>query len=230
MAVASGGVLDDQVIVVTGADQPVVRGIGVGLAAAGAVVAPVAWDAIESRAAAEAAFADVADGHGRVDGVLHAAIHPIAYERVAMADVDDARWDAVWEQTLRRAIFVLQAGYAHLRGRGGAFVVVTPVLGMAGAAELAPCAAALEGVRVLAKSAARQWGEYGIRVNCLAPAPEHVSAGIGSGALALSPPALGGPGDPTVDLAPIAAWLFGPAARFLTGATLPVDGGVWMAP
>ncbi|GMU80071.1 MAG: 3-oxoacyl-ACP reductase [Acidimicrobiia bacterium] len=230
MAGASGGVLDDRVVVVTGADQPVVRGIGEGLATAGAVVAPVDWDSIASRAAAEAAFADVVDGHGRVDGVLHAAIHPIAYERVAMADVDDARWDAVWEQTLRRAIFVLQAGFTHLRARGGAFVVVTPVLGMAGAAELAPCAAALEGVRVLAKSAARQWGEHGIRVNCLAPAPEHVPAGIGSDALALAPPALGGPGDPVTDLAPIVAWLLGPGAHFLTGATLSADGGVWMAP
>ena len=42
-------------------------------------------------------------------------------------------------------------------------------VGMAGAAELAPYAAAMEGVRVLAKSAARQWGADGIRVNAVSP-------------------------------------------------------------
>jgi 3-oxoacyl-[acyl-carrier protein] reductase len=147
-----------------------------------------------------------------------------------MADVDDARWDAVWEQTLRRTLFVLQAGYSHLRDGGGAFVVVSSLVGMAGAARLAPYAAAMEGVRILAKSAARQWGADGVRVNCLAPAPEHVPAGVTSGELALSPPALGSPGDPAADLAPIAAWLLGDDAHFVTGQTLSADGGVWMAP
>ena len=51
-----------------------------------------------------------------------------------------------------------KAGYAAMRERGGAFVVITPVVGMSGAAELGPYSAAVEGVRLLAKSAARQWG------------------------------------------------------------------------
>lgn len=219
-----------RVIAVTGADLPLVAGIAAGLTTSGATVAPVPYDALSSRADAEAAFAAVAADHGALHGVVHAAIDPIAYERVPMRDVDDARWDAVWEQTLRRTLFVLQAGHTQLRDRGGAFVVLTPVVGMAGAAELAPYAAAVEGVRILAKSAARQWGSVGIRVNCLAPAPEHVPIGVSSGELALSPPALGGPGDPEADLAPVVAWLLSDAAHFCTGLTLPVDGGVWMAP
>lgn len=221
--------LSGRVVVVTGADLPLVAGLASGLAAAGAVVATVATEALGSRADAEAAFAAVAAAHGPVTGVVHAAVDPIAYERVPMHEVDDARWDAVWEQTLRRTLFVLQAGHGAMRDGGGAFVVVGSPVGMAGAAELAPYAAAMEGVRVLAKSAARQWGADGIRVNVLAPAPEHVPAGVASGELALSPPALGGPGDPAADLAPIAAWLLGHDAHFVTGVTVPADGGVWMA-
>lgn len=219
-----------RVIVVTGADQPYVQGLAAGLVTDGARVATVAVDAIRSRADAEAAFARVAEEHGPIAGVVHAAIDPVAFERVPMHAVDDARWDAVWEQTMRRTLFVLQAGHTQMHDGGGAFVFVTPVVGMAGAAELAPYAAAMEGVRVLAKAAARQWGAVGIRVNCLAPAPEHVPIGVPSGALALSPPALGGPGDPEADLAPVVAWLLGDGAHFVTGLTLSVDGGVWMAP
>jgi NAD(P)-dependent dehydrogenase (short-subunit alcohol dehydrogenase family) len=225
-----GTSLAGRVVVVTGADLPLVAGLASGLEAAGAVVVGVPADALGTRADAETAFAAVAADRGRISGIVHGAVDPIAYERVPMAEVDDARWDVVWEQTLRRTLFVLQAGHGQMRATGGAFVVVASLVGMAGAAELAPYSAAMEGVRILAKSAARQWGAEGIRVNCLAPAPEHVPAGVVSGELALSPPALGGPGDPEADLAPIAAWLLGDDAHFVTGQTLSVDGGVWMAP
>src|SRR4051794_36242201 len=177
--------LAGQVVVVTGADQPLGEGLAAGIAAAGATVVTVPAGALRSRADAEAAFEAVAAEHGPITGVLHAAIDPIAFERVPMHDVDDDRWDAVWEQTLRGTLFVLQAGHTQMRDAGGSFVVVTSVVGMAGAAELAPFAAAMEGVRVLAKSAARQWGADGIRVNCLAAAPEQVPIGVVSGDLAL---------------------------------------------
>jgi 3-oxoacyl-[acyl-carrier protein] reductase len=210
------GSLDGRTIAVTGAGSLLADGLAASLRAAGAQIV------------------DVVDGGAKLDGVVHTAMPAIAYERVPFHEVDDARWDAVWEQTLRDAIAVLQAGYRAMRGReegsGGAFVMITPVVGMSGAAELGPYSAAVEGVRLLAKSAARQWGADGIRVNCLAPAPEHVPIGVGSGALALSPPALGGPGDVERDLGPIVAWLLSDDAHFVTGVTLCADGGVWMAP
>jgi 3-oxoacyl-[acyl-carrier protein] reductase len=207
--------LAGRAVVITGTGTPLADGLARGLAAAGAHVD--AWDGASAL-------------RGDVRGVVHIALPAIAFERVPFHEVDDARFDAVWEQTLQGALAVLQHGYRALRAGGGAFVVVTPIIGMAGAAELAPLAAAVEGVRLLAKSAARQWGADGIRVNCLAPAPEQLPVGVGSGELALSPPALGGPGDPEADLAPIAAWLLSDDAHFLTGATLCADGGVWMAP
>ena len=205
--------LDGRTVAVTGAGSRLADGIAAALVAAGANV-----------------LSGLDHFSVSLDGVVHAAMPELAYERVPFHEVDDARWDAVWEQTMRDAIAVLQHGYRAMRERGGAFVVITPVIGMSGAAELGPYSAAVEGVRLLAKSAARQWGADGIRVNCLAPAPEQVPIGVGSGALALSPPALGGPGDVEADLGPIVAWLLSDDAHFITGVTVCADGGVWMAP
>lgn len=203
--------LHGRTVAVTGIGEPLADAFAVAVGDAGAQIAE--FDTAEA-----------------LDGVVHVAIPPMAYERVPFHEVDDARWDAVWEQTLRSAIQMFQRGYRAMQPHGGAFVVVTPVVGMAGAAELGPYCAAVEGVRILAKSAARQWGPQGIRVNCVAPAPEHAPVGVTSGMLALSPPALGGPGDPETDLGPIVTWLLSDDAHFLTGATLCADGGVWMAP
>jgi 3-oxoacyl-[acyl-carrier protein] reductase len=214
--------LDGRTIAVTGAGSSLADGIAKALASAGASVVT---------GGEESGWLDLfVPPSAPLAGVVHAAMPAIAYERVPFHEVDDARWDAVWEQTMRDAIAVLQAGYRAMRERGGAFVMITPVIGMSGAAELGPYSAAVEGVRLLAKSAARQWGADGIRVNCLAPAPEHVPIGVGSGVLALSPPALGGAGDVETDLGPIVAWLLSDDAHFVTGATLCADGGVWMAP
>lgn len=167
---------------------------------------------------------------GSADVVVHAAMPAIAFERVDLADVDDARWDAVWEGTMRTTLFVLQAAFRAMRGRGGSIVLVTPTVSMSGAEHLVPYTTAVEGQRLLAKSAARQWGADGIRVNCVAPAPEQVPIGVESMSVSLAPPALGGPGDVVADVAPVVVWLASDAAHFVTGVTVCVDGGVWMAP
>lgn len=245
--------LAGRVAVVTGADQPLGRGLALAVGAAGAPVglvgaaralAPVtaelaargshatAVDAVLSDGAeVTAAFATVADELGEpVRVVVHAAMNPVAYEAVPFEAVDDDRFEAVWEGTMRAALAVLQASFAQMRGRDGHVLLVTPTVAMSGAPGLAPYAAALEGQRLLAKSAARQWGGDGIRVNCLAPAPEQVPIGVRSVDVSLAPAALGGPGDPERDLGPVAVFLSGDDAHFVTGATVGADGGVWMAP
>jgi len=217
-------------VVVTGADVPGLRaGLAAGLTATGATVVDLPVHALDDRSVVDAAFAAVVRDHGRVGGVVHAALEPDAGVRMPITEVDDAGFDAVWERTLRRTLTVLGAAHGVLRPTGGAIVVVGSMVGLAGAAGLAPYAAAAEGVRVLAKSAARQWGPDGVRVNVVVPAPEHEPTGVRSPEVALSPPALGGPGDPSADLAPVVAWLLGESAHFVTGVTVPADGGVWMA-
>ncbi len=245
--------LADRVAVVTGAEQPLGRGLALALGDADAAVALVG-DAValapvtaelasrgrrvvaitadlRDRPALEQAFATAADELGRAARVVvHAAMPPESFEAMPFEDVDDAQFDAVWEGTMRAALAVLQASFTYLHGVGGRVVLVTPTVSMSGAPGLAAYAAAVEGQRLLAKSAARQWGPDGITVNCLAPAPEQVPIGVASSDVSLAPPALGGPGDPEADLGPALVFLASDAAHFVTGATLCVDGGVWMAP
>ena len=186
---------------------------------------------LSDAAGVTAAFATVADELGApVRVVVHARWTPSRFDPMPFEEVDDDRFDAVWEGTIRATLAVLQASFAQMRGRGGQILLVTPTVAMSGVPGLAPYAAALEGQRLLAKSAARQWGPDGIRVNCLAPAPEQVPIGVRSVDVSLAPAALGGPGDVEHDLGPVAVFLAGDDAHFVTGATVGVDGGVWMAP
>lgn len=160
---------------------------------------------------------------GDVDAVVH-AVGPDAAEVRALADVDDAVWAAAWEQSMQSLLWVLQAAHAPLAATRGTVVVVVPTVGMSGAPGLVPLAAAAEGSRMLAKSAARQWGPDGITVNCVAVSPTFAGVDPDAlGSMALSAPALG-----DVDLAPVLSFLTSEAAASLTGATLSVDGGVWM--
>ena len=200
--------LEGRTVVVTGAGQPVADGLARALRANGATV-----------------VRDVAPG---VDALVHAAVEPAALESRRFVDVDDDRWHAIWEGTMRGTLALLQAVHPHLAHRDGRVVLVTPTLSMTGAPDLAAWATAVEGQRALAKSTARQWGADGITVNCVAPSPELYGAAVGD--MALSAPALGTTGDAERDLGPIVAWLCSPASHFLTGQTLSADGGVWMSP
>jgi 3-oxoacyl-[acyl-carrier protein] reductase len=222
------GALDGRIAVLTGSDTALGAGIGAALTGEGAEVHALdgtfPWT---SRADADAALAGVG---ATIDIAVHAAVVPAALEPRPIVEVDDAAWDAIWEGTKRTSLWLCQAAFPYLRDRSGRIVFVLPTVSMSGAANLAPLAAATEAQRLLAKSAARQWGPNGITVNCLAAAPELVVDGVRSDSLTLSPPALGGPGDPQADLGPAAVFLASEAGHFVTGATICADGGVWMAP
>jgi 3-oxoacyl-[acyl-carrier protein] reductase len=224
--------LESKRVVVTGTSAHLGLGILAALDDAGATTYAVPDDQLLStRERAADALARVVEesGYG-VDAVVHTAMPAIAFEQIDFVDVDDSRWAAVWEGVMQSTLFVLQAAFAQLRDRGGSIVLLTPTVSMSGAARLVPYTVAVEGQRLLAKSAARQWGPDGIRVNCVAPAPEHVPIGVDSMTVSLAPPALGGPGDVTHDVGAVAVWLVSDAAHFVTGVTVCADGGVWMAP
>jgi NAD(P)-dependent dehydrogenase (short-subunit alcohol dehydrogenase family) len=234
--------LTQRAALVTGAGRPLGWGLASALADAGARVAVTGAAAagddrlapvhgsLATREDAGALLERARDALGApVDVVVHADVASATPQ--PFSEVDDEHWDATWERTMRATLFLFQAAFPAMRERGsGRFVVVTPTLSMSGAAGLAPLAAAIEGQRLLAKSAARQWGEHGITVNCVAPGPEAVSGDVRGDAVSLAPPALGRNGDPHDDLGPIVTFLASDAGHFVTGVTLCADGGVWMAP
>src|SRR5688572_28683762 len=75
------------------------------------------------------------------------------FEELTDDDFDDA-----WEQPMREAIAGFQG--AH-RAKHARLIALVPTIGMSGAATLAHAAATAEAIRVMVKSAARQWGADG---------------------------------------------------------------------
>jgi NAD(P)-dependent dehydrogenase (short-subunit alcohol dehydrogenase family) len=240
------------VAIVAGGGWGIGRGIALGLAdraAAIAVIGPtgeavaagivssggraVAIDCSFAEAALTmAAFGRAADSLGPIDLVVHAVVDAAVLSPAPLVDLDEAAWDARAEAPLRAALWSCQAARAHLGDRGGTIVLVTPTLAMTGEAGLVPYATAVDGQRALVKSSARLWGAHGIRVNCVAPpvaAMGEAPPGDGSEAT-LNRTALGRDPDGRRDVAPVIAMLASDAGHFVTGATIAVDGGVWMAP
>ncbi len=245
-------VLEGRVAVVAGGGSGIGRGVALGLSDHGAAVAIVGDGADEvaaeitalgRRAGAVAcgfkdsaettdALARVASSLGPIDLVVHATVAPSDLLEVALVDTDEDSWDAHGEAVLRAGLWTAQAARIQMTGRGGTIVFVIPVVAMTGAAGLVPYATAMEGQRALVRSAARQWGAQGIRVNCVAPPLDLMTDKIAASeeVAPLNTSALGRPPDGRADIAPVIAMLAGEAGHFVTGATIPVDGGVWMAP
>jgi 3-oxoacyl-[acyl-carrier protein] reductase len=124
-----------------------------------------------------------------------------------LIDTDERSWEQRCEAVVREALHSAQEAFTSFDGGGGRIIFVMPSVSLVGAAGLVPLATALEGVRALAKSAARQWADHGITVNCVV------------GDLELRDEIAG-----VVDL------LASEAGGAITGQTIVVDGGSVMLP
>lgn len=147
---------------------------------------------------------------------------------IAFEDLTDEDFDASWERPMRRAITAFQT--AHRDGRER-IIAIVPTIGMSGAPRLSHVAATAEAIRVLVKSAARQWGADGITVNCIAVGPSLFDIDAAAvGAVSLAPPALVTTGGVVHDLVPLIRMVGSRDAHHLTGTTMTADGGTWMSP
>ena len=139
---------------------------------------------------------------------------------------------AVLDVNLMGAYWMAQA-FAREANEGGAIVNISSVLGLRpGGLPQAAYASSKAGLIGLTRDLAGQWtGRKGIRVNALAPGffPSEMSEQLPAETIALVKkltPA-GRLGDPE-ELAATLIWLVSDAAAYVTGATIPVDGGFVM--
>ncbi len=247
-------VLDGRVVVVTGANRGVGRGLALAFGAAGARVVATARDEEAGRAVveeirrrgAEATFArcdvtvradvdaaiDAAvSSYGALDAMVHNAVSVRSSEPHDLSRSPIALWDEHVAVSIRGAYRCAVAAFASLRDRGGALLVLTSPAGINGSATL-PFYAGVKGAqRAFVKSLAREWGPQGVRVNGLAPLAATPALERAFAADPAMEDRLGSIvplrryGDPEHDIGPAAVFLCSDDARYITGQTLVVSGG-----
>ncbi|MCB9739336.1 MAG: SDR family oxidoreductase [Deltaproteobacteria bacterium] len=177
--------------------------------------------------AVDAAIADLVARHGRLDAVVNNA----GGQFVAGAEeIRPKGWRAVIDTNLNGTFWVSRAAFLHAMGeRGGAIVSIVADM-WNGFPGMAHTGAARAAVVNMTKTMAVEWASRGVRVNAVAPGGI-LSSGLKNyprGVLEMALPMLRG--NPTgrmgteSEVAAAVTFLLSPAASYITGETLRVDG------
>jgi citronellol/citronellal dehydrogenase len=183
---------------------------------------------IRDAEAVEALFATLEGRYGRVDGLVNNAGGQFLSPAEA---ITPKGWHAVVETNLTGTFYMCQAAYRHgMRTHGGAIVNIVAEM-WRGFPGMAHSGAARAGVVNLTQTLALEWAAQGVRVNAIAPGiinssglktyPAEVQASLAS--IAHDVPA--GRRGTEAEIAAAITYLLSPAAAFISGATLRVDGG-----
>ncbi len=169
------------------------------------------------------------DAYGRLDGALVSVGGPPMGSALGLSD---AQWQDAFDAVFLGTVRLCRAVVGALPAEGGSLALVlstsvkTPVAGLAASNGLRP------GLGMLAKTLADELGPRGVRVNGLLPGrikTDRIRAlDAGRDAADLAARArdipLGRDGEPA-EFGRVAAFLLSPAASYVTGAMVPVDGG-----
>jgi 3-oxoacyl-[acyl-carrier protein] reductase len=184
---------------------------------------------ITDPAAVDAAFAQIEEAHGPVE-VLVANAGITADTLLLRMSEDD--WSSVIDTNLTGSFrLAKRAAKGMLRLRRGRIVFISSVVGLLGSAGQVNYAASKAGLVGMARSLARELGSRSITANVVAPGfietdMTAVLTDDQKDAIKTQVP-LGRYGS-VDEIAQTVLWLTGPGASYVTGAVIPVDGGLGM--
>ncbi len=243
--------LAGEVALVTGASRGIGAAIADELAAQGAKVIGTATTEVGAAAIAERLSAHGGAGRaldvteaGAIDALIDAVAKEFGPVSILVNNAGITRdnllmrmkeedWQAIIDTNLTSVFRTSKAVMrAMMKARKGRIINIASVIGLTGNPGQANYAAAKAGIIAFSKSLAREIGSRGITVNVVAPGfidtdmtralPEEGKQAM------LSQIALGRFGD-AGDIARAVAFLAGPSAAYITGETLHVNGGMYMA-
>jgi 3-oxoacyl-[acyl-carrier protein] reductase len=179
--------------------------------------------------AVEAAFAEVEAAHGPVE-VLVANAGITADTLLVRMSEDD--WSSVIDTNLTGSYRLAKRAVSKMmRARRGRIVFISSVVGLLGSGGQVNYAASKAGLVGMARSIAREYGGRGITANVVAPGfvetdmTDALSEELKAQYKAQVP--LGRYGS-TDEIAATVTWLASDGAAYITGAVIPVDGGLGM--
>lgn len=244
--------LTGRVAIVTGGNGGIGLGMARGLAKVGARVVVAARNQEKSDAAVRelralgsdslAILVDVADEQsvdtlvnktlkhcGRLDILINNAGVNV---RKPPHELTLAEWRQVMDTNLTSAFLCSRAAYPHMKALGGGKIInIGSMMSLFGASFAPAYGASKGGIVQLTKSLAVAWARDNVQVNAILPgwidtdltrqAREQVP-GLNERVLARSPSGRWGSID---DLSGVAVFLASAASTFITGASIPVDGG-----
>jgi 3-oxoacyl-[acyl-carrier protein] reductase len=244
--------LANQIAVVTGAGRGIGRAIALKFATEGAEVVVVsrtqensekvaaeiralgrkAWvfavDVADSAAVSAAAEKILAEA-GKVDILVNNA--GVTRDGLLMR-MSDADWDTVLNTNLKGAFLFTKAfSRAFAKQRSGRIINISSVIGLIGNAGQCNYAASKAGLIGFTQSVAREFASRGVTVNAIAPGfietdmTAELNEALRAEILKKIPLGCLGQSD---DIAAAALYLASPAARYVTGQVLTVDGGMVM--
>jgi NAD(P)-dependent dehydrogenase (short-subunit alcohol dehydrogenase family) len=245
--------LSDKVAIITGAGQGVGQGIALALASEGAAIAVLGRTESKLDATCELIRERGAKAESFVCDVLDTAAIPGVVERVAesfggvdilvnnaysgcygpLLELTDRNFQKGFVSGPFAAFAFMKACHPHMKARGGGSIVnlVTSAMVRWDPATFGAYAAAKQALRSHTRTAAAEWGADGIRANNIAP--HALSPGL-KWWVENNPEAaeefrktipLGYIGECEEDIGRAVVALVQPAMRYLTGATIPLDGG-----
>lgn len=173
--------------------------------------------------------------NGRIDGLVNNAqgmVSGAPFESTALTD-----YEFTLSTGLLATVRFMQAVYPTMKSAGhGSVVNVTSAGVMRGQTYQSAYVATKSAVAGITRVAAREWGPYGVRVNCFGPSAmtpaleQFAAASPEDYATVLAEMPMGRFGDPLNDIAPAVAFLLSDQARFVNGQALFIDGGLYVSP
>ena len=213
-------------VVVCGRRREPLDEVAAGIVAAGGKAEAVVADVCDE-AGFTAALEAAAQRHGRLDVLVNNAM---AYTWGSIEEMSTADWHANFTTSVDGTFWGTRTAMRLMKGKGGAIVNVSSICGQLGTPWMAGYSAAKAAIDNFSRAAAAEGAPDGIRVNVVIPAVVETPATAGMLADEASRKntekliPMGRVGKPE-ELANAILFLASDEASYITGASLPVDGG-----